>query len=154
MRIGVDQADLRVDAPPPGLSATSRFGKTPSSGFTSVPGDPVRVARRDHARRGSKIVLHGQGRTACRWAATPVTQTTRIVDHSDRENLGSCALAGAGCNFLMGLPMGDDVMLNYQSTSFHETAATMRRSARLPSPAPRVSSVDGARRPPMETVVS
>jgi ethanolamine ammonia-lyase large subunit len=46
------------------------------------------------------------------------------VDHNDLENL-EVLLASAGCNFFMGLPMGDDVMLNYQSTSFHDNA-TMR----------------------------
>jgi ethanolamine ammonia-lyase large subunit len=29
-------------------------------------------------------------------------------------------LAVAGCNFVMGVPGADDVMLNYQSTSFHD----------------------------------
>ena len=37
-------------------------------------------------------------------------------------------LAVAGCNFFMGLPMGDDIMLNYQSTSYHDDA-TMREQA-------------------------
>jgi ethanolamine ammonia-lyase large subunit len=29
-------------------------------------------------------------------------------------------LATAGCNFIMGVPGADDIMLNYQSTSFHD----------------------------------
>jgi ethanolamine ammonia-lyase large subunit len=29
-------------------------------------------------------------------------------------------LAAAGCNFVMGVPGGDDIMLAYQSTSFHD----------------------------------
>ena len=29
-------------------------------------------------------------------------------------------LAAAGCNYFMGVPCADDVMLNYQSTSFHD----------------------------------
>jgi ethanolamine ammonia-lyase large subunit len=29
-------------------------------------------------------------------------------------------LATAGLNFMMGVPGADDVMLNYQSTSFHD----------------------------------
>jgi ethanolamine ammonia-lyase large subunit len=28
----------------------------------------------------------------------------------------------AGCNFIMGVPGGDDIMLHYQSTSFHDAA--------------------------------
>ncbi|MCB6520556.1 ethanolamine ammonia-lyase subunit EutB, partial [Parabacteroides distasonis] len=31
-------------------------------------------------------------------------------------------LAAAGCTYIMGIPHGDDVMLNYQTTGFHETA--------------------------------
>ena len=46
------------------------------------------------------------------------------ADHNDLENL-EMLLATAGCNFFMGLPMGDDIMLNYQSTSFHD-GATLR----------------------------
>ncbi len=55
------------------------------------------------------------------------------ADQNDLENL-EILLAVAGCNFFMGLPMGDDVMLNYQSTSFHDDA-TMRELLNL-RPAP------------------
>lgn len=55
------------------------------------------------------------------------------ADQNDLENL-EMLLAVAGCNFFMGLPMGDDVMLNYQSTSFHDDA-TMRELLGL-RPAP------------------
>jgi ethanolamine ammonia-lyase large subunit len=54
-------------------------------------------------------------------------------DHNDLENL-EALLAAAGCNFFMGLPMGDDVMLNYQSSSFHD-GATLRQLLGL-RPAP------------------
>ena len=54
-------------------------------------------------------------------------------DHNDLENL-EVLLATAGVNFFMGLPMGDDVMLNYQSTSFHD-GATLRQLLGL-RPAP------------------
>jgi ethanolamine ammonia-lyase large subunit len=29
-------------------------------------------------------------------------------------------LGTAGCNYIMGVPGADDIMLNYQSTSFHD----------------------------------
>ncbi len=45
-----------------------------------------------------------------------------IADQNDQENL-EMLLAAAGVNYLMGIPMGDDVMLNYQTTSFHNNAA-------------------------------
>lgn len=42
------------------------------------------------------------------------------ADQNDIENLAAL-LAAAGCNYFMAVPMGDDVMLNYQCTSFHDT---------------------------------
>lgn len=43
------------------------------------------------------------------------------ADQNDAENL-TVLLAVAGVNFVMGIPNADDVMLNYQTTGFHETA--------------------------------
>jgi ethanolamine ammonia-lyase large subunit len=43
------------------------------------------------------------------------------ADQNDAENL-SVLLAAAGVNFIMGIPHGDDVMLSYQTTGYHETA--------------------------------
>lgn len=43
-------------------------------------------------------------------------------------------LATAGCTYVMGVPGADDIMLNYQSTSFHD-ALYIRRLLKL-SPAP------------------
>ena len=56
-----------------------------------------------------------------------------VSDQDDQENL-EILLATAGVNFLMGIPMGDDVMLNYQTTSFHNNA-TLRSLLNLkPTP--------------------
>ena len=44
-------------------------------------------------------------------------------------------LGSAGCNFVMGIPGSDDIMLNYQSTSFHD-ALYVRRVLKL-KPAPQ-----------------
>ena len=38
----------------------------------------------------------------------------------DMDNLLTL-LGAAGCNYFMGVPGADDVMLNYQSTSFHDS---------------------------------
>jgi ethanolamine ammonia-lyase large subunit len=43
-------------------------------------------------------------------------------------------LASAGCNFVMGVPGGDDVMLNYQSTSYHDVASIRRLLGLRPAP--------------------
>ncbi|KRQ86486.1 Ethanolamine ammonia-lyase heavy chain [Caloramator mitchellensis] len=42
------------------------------------------------------------------------------ADQNDVENL-AVLLTAAGCNYFMGIPAGDDVMLNYQCTGYHET---------------------------------
>ena len=47
------------------------------------------------------------------------------ADQDDMDNLLTL-LGVAGVNFVMGVPGADDVMLNYQSTSFHD-AAYLRR---------------------------
>ncbi len=44
------------------------------------------------------------------------------ADQNDIENL-AVLLTSAGCNYFMGIPHGDDIMLNYQTTGFRETAA-------------------------------
>lgn len=44
------------------------------------------------------------------------------ADQNDIEDL-AMLLTTAGCNYFMGIPHGDDIMLNYQTTGFHETAA-------------------------------
>jgi ethanolamine ammonia-lyase large subunit len=55
------------------------------------------------------------------------------TDQNSAENL-MVLLTAAGCNFFMGVPMADDSMLSYQSTSFHDTA-TVRNIFNL-RPAP------------------
>ena len=55
------------------------------------------------------------------------------ADQNDLESL-EVLLSTAGCNFFMGLPMGDDVMLNYQSTSFHDGAALRQLLGLRPAP--------------------
>ena len=39
------------------------------------------------------------------------------ADQDDMDNL-LVLLAVAGCNYIMGVPGADDILLNYQSTSF------------------------------------
>ncbi len=64
------------------------------------------------------------------------------ADQNDLENL-EVLLATAGCNFFMGLPMGDDVMLNYQST---RASTTARRCGSSSACGPRPSSSAGWKR--------
>jgi ethanolamine ammonia-lyase large subunit len=60
-----------------------------------------------------------------------------IADQNSADNL-MLLLAAAGCNYFMGVPCADDVMLNYQSTSFHD-AATVRKVYGL-RPAPEFTA--------------
>jgi ethanolamine ammonia-lyase large subunit len=43
-------------------------------------------------------------------------------------------LAAAGCNYFMGVPGADDIMLNYQSTSFHDAQYIRQLLNLRPSP--------------------
>ena len=43
-------------------------------------------------------------------------------------------LATAGCTFVMGVPAGDDVMLNYQTTSYHDVVSVRRLLGLRPAP--------------------
>ncbi len=43
-------------------------------------------------------------------------------------------LGAAGCSYLMSLPVGDDIMLNYQSTSFHDIPSVRGLLGKRPTP--------------------
>ncbi|MBE7453808.1 MAG: ethanolamine ammonia-lyase subunit EutB [Kofleriaceae bacterium] len=43
-------------------------------------------------------------------------------------------LGAAGCAYLMSLPVGDDIMLNYQSTSYHDIPSVRRLLGKRPTP--------------------
>lgn len=45
-----------------------------------------------------------------------------MADQNDLETL-TLSLAAAGCNYVIGVPASDDVMLNYQSNAYHDSAA-------------------------------
>ena len=55
------------------------------------------------------------------------------ADQNDLENL-SMLLTSAGVNYFMGVPMGDDVMLSYQTTSFHDVASLRELMNLRPAP--------------------
>ncbi len=47
------------------------------------------------------------------------------ADQDDMDSLLTL-LGAAGCNFVMGVPGADDIMLNYQTTSFHDALYVRR----------------------------
>ena len=55
------------------------------------------------------------------------------ADQDDMDNLLTL-LGIAGCNFFMGVPGTDDIMLNYQSTSFHDALYIRKVLQKKPAP--------------------
>ena len=55
------------------------------------------------------------------------------ADQNSADNL-LLLLAAAGCNYFMGVPCADDVMLNYQSTSYHDALGVRRLLGLRPAP--------------------
>ena len=56
-----------------------------------------------------------------------------VADQNSADNL-LLLLTAAGCNYFMGVPCSDDVMLNYQSTSYHDALAARRLFQLRPAP--------------------
>jgi ethanolamine ammonia-lyase large subunit len=55
------------------------------------------------------------------------------ADQNDMDVLLTL-LAAAGCTFVMGIPGSDDIMLNYQTTSFHDALYVRRLLGLRPAP--------------------
>jgi ethanolamine ammonia-lyase large subunit len=55
------------------------------------------------------------------------------ADQDDMDNLLTL-LGVAGVNFIMGVPGADDIMLNYQSTSFHDAMYIRKVLNKKPAP--------------------
>jgi ethanolamine ammonia-lyase large subunit len=55
------------------------------------------------------------------------------ADQDDMDMLLTL-LGAAGCNYIMGIPGSDDVMLNYQTTSFHDALYARRVLGLRPAP--------------------
>jgi len=55
------------------------------------------------------------------------------ADQNSNENL-AMLLAAAGCNFVIAMAMGDDIMLNYQTLAFHDIATVRQTLGLRPAP--------------------
>ncbi len=55
------------------------------------------------------------------------------ADQNSADNL-LLLLTAAGCNYFMGVPCADDVMLSYQSTSFHDALGARQLFGLQPAP--------------------
>ncbi len=84
-------------------------------------------------RAGTGRPFLRQARWACRWASTFATPITPRPIRTTADAL-LALLTAAGVNFVMGVPGADDVMLGYQSTSFHDALAMRDLLQRRPAP--------------------
>jgi ethanolamine ammonia-lyase large subunit len=55
------------------------------------------------------------------------------ADQNDIENL-SVLLSTAGCNYLITVPQGDDIMLNYQTLGYHDAMSLRKTLGKNPIP--------------------
>ncbi len=72
------------------------------------------------------------------------------ADQDDMDNL-LLLLGAAGVNYIMGVPGADDIMLNYQSTSFHDAlflreTLGLRHTPEFEAWLMKMGIIDGARR--------
>jgi ethanolamine ammonia-lyase large subunit len=74
--------------------------------------------------RAGLEVIFAASSWACRWASMSATPITPLF----------ALLVAAGVNFVMGVPGADDIMLGYQSTSFHDALAMRDLFGRRPAP--------------------
>lgn len=65
---------------------------------------------------------------------TDVCYTNHADSDQDDQECLEVLLAAAGVNYLMGIPLGDDVMLNYNTTSFHNNAQLRELLGLRPTP--------------------
>ena len=63
-----------------------------------------------------------------------VCYTNHAQADQDDMDILLTLLASAGCNFIMGIPGSDDIMLNYQTTSFHDALYARRLLGLNPAP--------------------
>jgi ethanolamine ammonia-lyase large subunit len=63
-----------------------------------------------------------------------VCYTNHVEANQDTTDQLLVLLATAGCNFIMGVPGSDDVMLNYQSTSYHDAVGVRELLHARPAP--------------------
>src|SRR6266853_752636 len=90
----------------------------------------------DMLREGRERVLedHFMGKLLGLPMGCDVCYTNHAAaDQNSADNL-LMLLTAAGCNYFMGVPCADDVMLNYQSTSYHDAIGVRRLFNQRPAP--------------------
>ena len=88
---------------------------------------------------GKQIIRAGLEDHCCgKLLGLPMGVDICYTNHADADQDDMDALltllGAAGCNFIMGIPGADDIMLNYQSTSFHDAAYLRKLLRKRPAP--------------------
>jgi ethanolamine ammonia-lyase large subunit len=88
---------------------------------------------------GKQILRAGlEDHCAAKLLGVPMGVDVCFTNHAeaDVDDLDSLLtlLCSAGCNYIMGVPGSDDIMLGYQSTSFHDALAMRRLLGLRPAP--------------------
>jgi len=88
---------------------------------------------------GKQILRAGlEDHCAAKLLGLPMGVDVCFTNHAeaDVDDLDSllALLCTAGCNYIMGVPGSDDIMLGYQSTSFHDALAMRRLLGLRPAP--------------------
>lgn len=88
---------------------------------------------------GKQIIRAGLEDHCCgKLMGLPMGVDICYTNHADADQDDMDALltllGAAGCNFIMGIPGADDIMLNYQSTSFHDAAYLRKLLGKRPAP--------------------
>lgn len=88
---------------------------------------------------GKQIIRAGLEDHCCgKLLGLPMGVDICYTNHADADQDDMDALltllGAAGCNFVMGIPGADDIMLNYQSTSFHDAAYLRKLLGKRPAP--------------------
>ena len=88
---------------------------------------------------GKQIIRAGLEDHCCgKLLGLPMGVDICYTNHADADQDDMDALltllGTAGCYFIMGIPGADDIMLNYQSTSFHDAAYLRKLLGKRPAP--------------------
>ena len=88
---------------------------------------------------GKQIIRAGLEDHCCgKLLGLPMGVDICYTNHADADQDDMDALltllGTAGCNFIKGIPGADDIMLNYQSTSFHDAAYLRKLLGKRPAP--------------------
>jgi ethanolamine ammonia-lyase large subunit len=114
--------------PTPWRGATNRAGE--HGGGLHRPGIPLRRPADHPGGAGGPFLREVAGPAL----GVDVCYTNHAEADQDDMDALLTLLGAANCTYVMGVPGADDIMLNYQSTSFHDAAYLRRLLKKTPAP--------------------